>query len=196
MDCKDISCGSFFKKIIAKHAESFNHSAKRVILAAQAGTGMNIEIWSVGRENESFIDEGMNYYFQKTKPYINIELLVLQLPKKMLTADVERAKLMEEELILKKLKPNHYLVLLDEKGKQHNSIQWSQQFQQMMNQGVKTVVILIGGAFGVTEVIRKQAKQTWSLSTLVFPHQLVRLIVAEQVYRAYSILNNSPYHHS
>jgi 23S rRNA (pseudouridine1915-N3)-methyltransferase len=85
--------------------------------------------------------------------------------------------------------------LLDERGKALDSLQWSKQFQQCMNQGVKTLVILIGGAFGVTDTIRSTAKQVWSLSNLVFPHQMVRLIVAEQVYRAFSILNNSPYHH-
>lgn len=157
---------------------------------------MNIEIWSLGKENESFIEEGIRYYFQKTKPYNSIELILLQTAKKNATSDVERAKQQEEEMILKKLQPNHYLILLDERGKQLNSIQWSQQFQQCMNQGVKTLVLLIGGAFGVTENIRKQAKQVWSLSPLVFPHQLVRLMLAEQVYRSFSILNNSPYHHS
>ena len=157
---------------------------------------MHIEIWSVGKENESFIEEGLKYYFQKTRPYNSVELVILHPNKKTATTDVDRTKLQEEEMLFKKLQPNHYLVLLDERGKQLNSVQWSQQFQQMMNMGTKTVVILIGGAFGVTENIRKQAKQVWSLSSLVFPHQLVRLIVAEQVYRAFSILNNSPYHHS
>lgn len=156
---------------------------------------MNIEIWSLGKANEDFIASGLQYYFQKTKPWNPVELVILQLPKKALTSDVTRTKLQEEEMILKKLQPQHYLVLLDERGKTYNSIQWSQQFQQCMNQGVKTLVILIGGAFGVTDNIRRQAKQCWSLSNLVFPHQLVRLIVAEQVYRAFSILNNSPYHH-
>lgn len=156
---------------------------------------MNIEIWSLGKANEDFIASGLQYYFQKTKPWNPVELVILQLPKKTLTSDVARAKLQEEEMILKKLQPQHYLVLLDERGKAYNSVQWSQQFQQCMNQGVKTLVILIGGAFGVTDNIRKQARQCWSLSNLVFPHQLVRLIVAEQVYRAFSILNNSPYHH-
>ena len=156
---------------------------------------MNIEIWSIGKDNEPFIEEGIPYYFQKIKPYCNIELVVIQLPKKTTTTDIERSKTQEEEAILKKLQPTHYLILLDEKGKSYNSIQWSQQFQQFMNQGIKTLVILIGGAFGVTDNIRKCAKQTWSLSTLVFPHQLVRLIVAEQIYRTFSILNNSPYHH-
>jgi 23S rRNA (pseudouridine1915-N3)-methyltransferase len=156
---------------------------------------MNIEIWSLGKPNDKFIEEGIQYYFQKTKPWNPIELVILQLPKKALTSDVSRTKQLEEEMILKKLQSNHYLILLDERGKQLNSIQWSQQFQQCMNQGVKTLVILIGGAFGVTDAVKNAAKQTWSLSSLVFPHQMVRLIVAEQVYRAFSILNHSPYHH-
>lgn len=156
---------------------------------------MNVEIWSLGKENDAFIEAGVAYYFQKTRPYNPVSLVVLQTPKKAATTDVERTKLQEEELILKRLGPGHYLVLLDERGKMLNSIQWSQQFQQCMNQGVKTLVLLIGGAFGVTENVKKRANQCWSLSNLVFPHQMVRLIVAEQVYRSFSILNNSPYHH-
>jgi 23S rRNA (pseudouridine1915-N3)-methyltransferase len=156
---------------------------------------MNIEIWSLGKENESFIEDGLQYYFRKIKPYNPVGLVLLPTSKKLATADVERSKLQEEEMILKKLSQQHYLVLLDESGKQLDSIQWSKQFQQCMNQGVKTLVLLIGGAYGVTDTIKKRANQCWSLSGLVFPHQLVRLIVAEQVYRAFSILNNSPYHH-
>ncbi|RYD93135.1 MAG: 23S rRNA (pseudouridine(1915)-N(3))-methyltransferase RlmH [Sphingobacteriales bacterium] len=147
-------------------------------------------------ENESFIDEGISYYFNKTKPYNPVSLHILQLPKKAATTDPERTKALEEEMILKKLQPQHYLVLLDERGKMHSSVQWSREFQELMNRGTKTLVILIGGAFGVSAAVKQQAKQVWSLSALVFPHQLVRLIVAEQVYRAFSILNNSPYHHS
>lgn len=156
---------------------------------------MQIEIWSIGKENEAFIEAGVQYYFQKTKPYIPISLVVLSTPKKAATTDVKRTKQQEEELILKKLTPQHYLILLDERGKLHDSLQWANQFQQLMNMGTKTVVLLIGGAFGVTDAVRKQAKQCWSLSPLVFPHQLVRLLLAEQVYRSFSILHNSPYHH-
>ena len=157
---------------------------------------MHIEIWSIGKENESFIDEGINYYFKKTKPWNSIELVILQPPKKAATTDINRTKQVEEELILRKLTPQHYLILLDERGKQLTSPQWADQFQQLMNMGTRTVVLLIGGAFGVSDAVRRRAKQTWSLSPLVFPHQLVRLILAEQVYRSFSILNNSPYHHS
>ncbi|MCC6187246.1 MAG: 23S rRNA (pseudouridine(1915)-N(3))-methyltransferase RlmH, partial [Chitinophagaceae bacterium] len=103
---------------------------------------MNIEIWSLGKANDSFIEEGIQYYFGKTRPWNNIELVVLQVPKKLVTSDVLRSKQIEEELILKKLQAHHYLVLLDERGKQLDSIQWSHQFQNCMNQGVKTLVIL------------------------------------------------------
>jgi 23S rRNA (pseudouridine1915-N3)-methyltransferase len=156
---------------------------------------MNVEIWSVGKENEPFIEDGIRYYFKKTGPMNSVELVLIKPVKKIATTDIERTKLQEEELILKKLTPQHYLVLLDERGKSLDSVQWSQQFQQLMNQGTKTLVILIGGAFGFTDTVKKRANQCWSLSSLVFPHQLVRLIVAEQVYRSFSILNNSPYHH-
>ena len=157
---------------------------------------MVVEIWSVGKENESFIDSGLSYYFQKTRPWNPVELMLLKVPRKAVTADVARMKVLEEEMILKRLQPHHYLILLDERGKMLTSPQWAHQFQQCMNQGVKTLVILIGGAFGVSDAVKKKAQQCWSLSGLVFPHQLVRLIVAEQVYRSFSILNNSPYHHS
>lgn len=156
---------------------------------------MNIEIWSLGKNNEPYIEEGIRYYLNKIKPWNNIELVVLQVPKKNQTTDILRTKQIEEEILLKKLTPNHYLILLDERGKMLNSLQWSSQIQNLMNQGTKTLVILIGGAFGVSDTIKQRANQTWSLSQLVFPHQLVRLIVAEQVYRAFNILNHSPYHH-
>ena len=156
---------------------------------------MQVEIWSVGKANEPFMDPAITHYLQKVKPYNPVELVLLQAGKKANTSDVARTKQTEEDLILKRLQPQHYLVLLDERGKLLDSVQWSAQFQNCMNTGVKTLVLLIGGAFGVTDAVRQRAQQTWSLSKLVFPHQLVRLIVAEQTYRAFSILNNSPYHH-
>ncbi len=156
---------------------------------------MNIEIWSPGKANDDFIEQGIQYYFKKTRPWNPVELVVMQVPKKETTNDPLRAKLIEEEMILKKLQPYHYLILLDERGKLLDSLQWSQQIQACMNQGTKTLVFLVGGAFGVTDKIRKAARQTWSLSALVFPHQMVRLLLAEQIYRSFSILNHSPYHH-
>lgn len=157
---------------------------------------MDIEIWTVGKANASYIQEGIDEYFKKTKPYINIKLEILQLPRKMATQDRDRAISLEGEMILNRLQSHHYLILLDERGKPYDSKQWANKFQQIMNEGTKTMVLLIGGAYGVSPKVKESARQMWSLSPLVFPHQLVRLIVAEQIYRAYSILNNSPYHHT
>ena len=157
---------------------------------------MNVEIWSIGKANEPFIDPAINHFLQRIKLYNPVELVILQPSKKANTTDIPRTRQAEEELILKRLQPHHYLVLLDERGKMLDSPQWANQFQQCMNTGTKTMVLLIGGAFGVSEAVREKAKQVWSLSKLVFPHQLVRLVLAEQIYRAFSILNNSPYHHS
>ncbi len=157
---------------------------------------MNIEIWSLGKENEGFINDGLNYYFKKTMPYCPVSLHLLQVPKKAASTHIDFIKQSEEELILKKLQAQHYLVLLDETGKLLDSPQWAKQFEHCMNSGVRTLVILIGGAYGVTATIKQKAKQIWSLSNLVFPHQLVRLIAAEQVYRAFSIIHHSPYHHA
>lgn len=156
---------------------------------------MNIEIWSVGKENEAFIGDGLKYYFPKISHYNSIELVLLQPNKKNITTDANRAKIQEEELILKRLQPHHYLVLLDERGTQLSSIQWADHVQQCMTRSVKTLVFLIGGAYGVTDVIRNRADQCRALSAMIFPHQLVRLIVAEQVYRALSIIHHSQYHH-
>lgn len=156
---------------------------------------MDIEIWSIGKASEPHIEQGVSIYLKKLAPWIKVELNILSLPKKLQTTDVSATIKNEEALILKRLQTHHYLILLDERGKMLDSIQWAEQFQQCMNMGVRTIVILIGGAFGVSQAVKQRAQQVWSLSKLVFPHQLVRLMVAEQVYRAYSILKNAPYHH-
>jgi 23S rRNA (pseudouridine1915-N3)-methyltransferase len=101
----------------------------------------------------------------------------------------------EGEIILGLLKNDDYLVLLDERGKHFTSEGFAAFIQQRANESKKNIIFLIGGAFGVSEEVSKRADYTWSLSPLVFPHQLVRLILAEQIYRACSINRNEKYHH-
>lgn len=155
---------------------------------------MNIEIWSLGKQNESFIQEGISYYFKKIKPYLPISLEIIT-PKKTFN-DIAATKKYEEELVLKKLHSHHQLILLDEQGKKLNSPGWAHSLQQCMNTGTKTLVLLVGGAYGVSDTLRATAREVWSLSDLVFPHQLVRLITAEQIYRALAIIHRLPYHHA
>lgn len=157
---------------------------------------MVIEIWSIGKANEAFMEPAIAHYLQKVKPWCQVELVVLPPPKKGATPSPEATMLAEEAILLKRLQAHHHLILLDERGKLLSSPEWAASFQGMMNQSVKTLVLLIGGAYGVSDAVKARADKTWSLSKLVFPHQLVRLVVAEQVYRAFSILHNSPYHHA
>ena len=156
---------------------------------------MQIEIWSIGNKNDSYIEEGMQHYFKRVKPYCPISLQVLPPPKRTNNTPIAQSMIAEEKLILSKLTSQHYLILMDETGKLLDSPQWANAIQQIMNQSHKTLVFLIGGPWGVTEEIKKRANVIWSLSKLVFPHQLVRLLLAEQIYRSFSIMHNSSYHH-
>lgn len=156
---------------------------------------MKVEIWSVGKANEGHMEPAIAYYLQKVRPWCQTELVILPPPYKGSLPSPEAMLQAEEALILKKLQPQHHLILLDERGKLLSSPEWATAFQGLLNNSTKTLVLLIGGAYGVSDAVRAKADKVWSLSRLVFPHQLVRVIAAEQVYRAFSILANSPYHH-
>lgn len=156
---------------------------------------MQIEVWTLGKDNYPYIEEGVQNYISKLKSWVPLKYVVIPTAKKNQQSNKTFIKQAEEELIIKKLNKNQYLILLDENGLKLDSPTVSKKIEQCMNQSVKTLVFLIGGAYGVSDNIKSLAQQVWSLSPLVFPHQLVRLILAEQIYRAYSILNNTPYHH-
>ncbi len=101
----------------------------------------------------------------------------------------------ESQKLLSRLSPDDVVVLLDERGKQWSTPELSGQIESWQNQAAKSVVFVVGGAFGVTDDLPNRANHVWSLSTLVFPHEQVRLIVAEQLYRAYDLLHGGKYHH-
>jgi len=101
----------------------------------------------------------------------------------------------EGELILKKISTSDFLVLLDDKGTEFTSLRFSNWIQKRMNSGLKQLVFVIGGPYGFSEAVYKRANQKVSLSKMTFSHQMIRLFFTEQLYRAFSILNNLPYHH-
>jgi 23S rRNA (pseudouridine1915-N3)-methyltransferase len=101
----------------------------------------------------------------------------------------------EGELILSKLSPTDYLILLDENGKSFTSLEFANELQKKMNAGIKTLVYVIGGPYGFSEIVYQKAQQKISLSKMTFSHQMVRLFFIEQVYRGFTILKNEPYHH-
>jgi 23S rRNA (pseudouridine1915-N3)-methyltransferase len=157
---------------------------------------MKIQCWSIGKANESYVDEGIQQFTKRIQHYYPIEWKMIPSPKNAGTLSAPDLKQKEGETIVGLLKPEDYLVLLDERGKQFNSEQLALFIQQRANASEKNLVFLIGGAFGVSEAVLNRANFTWSLSPLVFPHQLVRLLLAEQLYRACTIIRNEKYHHT
>jgi 23S rRNA (pseudouridine1915-N3)-methyltransferase len=156
---------------------------------------MKILIISVGKSNEPYVEEGIKDFTGRISKYFPVNLQIIAPPKIAASLSESGLKKAEGLLILQQILQDDYLVLLDERGQMFDSPGIAQLIQQRANESCKRLVFLIGGAFGVDEPIFKRANTTWSLSKLVFPHMLVRLLLSEQIYRACSILRNEKYHH-
>lgn len=157
---------------------------------------MKLQFWTVGKPHESYVKEGIDVFTKRISNYFSVQWQIIPMPKNAGMMSEMDLKLKEGEMILDFLKKEDYLILLDERGKQLSSEGLASFMQQRANESEKNLVFLIGGAYGVSNDVMKRANYKWSLSQLVFPHQLVRLILAEQVYRSCSILRNEKYHHS
>jgi 23S rRNA (pseudouridine1915-N3)-methyltransferase len=156
---------------------------------------MKIHFWAIGKNHEPFVKSGVEDFTKRISKYFNVEWNIIPLPKNSGMMSEMDLKKKEAEMILDWLQKDDFLVALDEHGKQMSSVQLSQFLQSRANESVKRLVFVIGGAFGLDEAVLKKANSKWSLSQLTFPHQLVRLILAEQLYRACTILRNEKYHH-
>lgn len=151
---------------------------------------------SVGKAHERYVKDGIEDFTTRINHYFPAEWLLIPNVKNAVSLSQSELKKEEAKVILACLQTDDVLFLLDERGKAISSIQLAQLVQQKANESCRRMVFLIGGAFGVDNVIFKRANYTLSLSQLTFPHMLVRLILAEQVYRACTILKNEKYHHS
>lgn len=156
---------------------------------------MKLQFWSVGKPHEPYVKDGVEIFTKRITHYYPAEWNIIPVPKNTATLGEMDVKKKEGETILNFLQKEDYLVLLDERGKQLKSEDLAKFIEQRANERVKKMVFLIGGAFGVSDEVAKRANYKWGLSNLVFPHQLVRLILAEQVYRACTIIKNEKYHH-
>lgn len=153
---------------------------------------LKIAFISVGKSNEPHIKEGVDLFTKRIGHYYPIDWQLIAPAK---ATDPVQIKKIEAPFILKVIHPTDVLILLDETGKMLSSPGVAKLIQKYANQSAQRLVFLIGGAYGVSDAIKLRAQFTWSLSELVFPHMLVRFILAEQVYRACSILANEKYHH-
>jgi 23S rRNA (pseudouridine1915-N3)-methyltransferase len=149
-----------------------------------------IRIIVIGKKHEAWVAEAIECYEKRLKKPFNVEWVTL--PHSAQTGLVAREK--ESEAIVSRLNANDYVVLLDEKGEMLNSVGISKLIHSQL-EASKPIAIIIGGAYGVNETVIDRADYVWSLSKLVFPHQLVRLILAEQLYRSQEIAYGNPYHH-
>jgi 23S rRNA (pseudouridine1915-N3)-methyltransferase len=157
---------------------------------------MKLQFWSIGKDHDGYIKKGVEEFTTRVGNYFKAEWKILPIPKNAGLMSEPEMKKKEGELILAAIDKEDYLVALDERGKQLNSEGLAAFLQARANESTRRLIFLIGGAYGLDEMVLKRSNYTWSLSQLVFPHQLVRLILAEQVYRACTILRNEKYHHS
>jgi len=156
---------------------------------------MKIKLLAIGKTDDKNLQILINTYESRLKHYIKFELEIIPDIKNVKNLSLKLQKEKEGELILKKLQPTDSLVLLDEKGKEFRSIEFSSFLQKKMNTGVKQMVFVIGGPYGFSEKVYKKAVGKISLSKMTFSHQMIRLFFVEQLYRAFTILKNEPYHH-
>lgn len=150
-----------------------------------------ITILAIGKKHEPWISPGLERYEKRLKAPWNLQWILL--PHSSLEGD--RARQEESERLLSRIDTTDFMLLLDEHGKSLDSPAFSAMFERLQVQS-KRIVVVIGGAYGVNDELMKRADATVSLSSMVFPHQLVRLLLAEQVYRAQSIAAGTRYHHS
>jgi 23S rRNA (pseudouridine1915-N3)-methyltransferase len=153
---------------------------------------MKIEIWWIGKTFQDFTLKGYNVFLKRIQKFNPTDIVEFAEIKGQ--SNPVSLKKMEAERILAKLKLDDFLVLLDEKGKSFTSVEFSEFIQKKEIQSVKKLIFLVGGAYGFDERLYERANDKISLSNMTFSHQLIRLIFMEQLYRAYTIQHNFPYH--
>lgn len=155
---------------------------------------MKIVLINTGKTSEPHIKEGLDIYLKRIAFYVPIEVVDIQdIKEKKLS--VEKQKELEGNSLLKYITKFDYVIVLDEKGIEYSSEEFASHLQKQMNRGIKSLAFITGGPYGFSKEVYSHSQERMSLSRMTFPHQLVRLIFIEQLYRAITILNNEPYHH-
>ncbi len=158
---------------------------------------MNITIVSVGKLKEKYLKMGMEEFEKRLKSYAKVSLVEVadeRAPESLSEADMEIVKKKEAERILAKIGTSDYVIALAIEGKMKTSEQLSADLASLMTYGKSKVTIVIGGSLGLHESIYNRADELLSFSKMTFPHQMMKLILLEQIYRAFRIMKNEPYH--
>ncbi|MAB48829.1 MULTISPECIES: 23S rRNA (pseudouridine(1915)-N(3))-methyltransferase RlmH [Winogradskyella] len=156
---------------------------------------MQIKLIAIGKTDNKNLQTLIEDYKKRLSHYIKFEFEIIPDLKNVKHLSEEQQKEKEGELILAKTQNSDVLILLDENGKQMDSVAFSNYLQKHMNSGIKTLIFVIGGPYGFSEEVYKRANGKLGLSKMTFSHQMVRLFFTEQLYRGFTILKNEPYHH-
>jgi 23S rRNA (pseudouridine1915-N3)-methyltransferase len=152
---------------------------------------MRVSLVAVGQRMPGWVQQGFSEYAQRLRPRLPLQLMEVPAAKR--GADVARAMEEEGRRLLAAVRSDDYVVALDERGKQRTSVEMSQWLGQRLNDG-RDLDFLVGGADGFAPEVMRRANERWSLSPLTLPHALVRVVFAEQIYRAVTLLDGHPYH--
>lgn len=156
---------------------------------------MKIKLLAIGKTDNKHLQLFMDEYINRIGFYISFEMQVIPDLKKTKSLSETQQKEKEGEFLLKQIDSTDVVILLDENGKSYTSVAFSEVLQKKMNSGIKNLVFIIGGPYGFSEALYQRANGKLSLSAMTFSHQMVRLFFVEQLYRAFTILKNEPYHH-
>lgn len=156
---------------------------------------MRIILMCIGKTDDKLVISSIDNYAKRLKHYINFEIQIIPDLKKSKNLTQEQQKVKEGEVVLKHINRTDYVVLLDERGLIYSSIGFSDFIEQKMVQSVSRLVFVIGGPYGFSEAIYERADSQLSLSKMTFSHQMIRLFIVEQLYRAFTIIRGEPYHH-
>lgn len=156
---------------------------------------MKVTLVLVGKTTDQAVIMGLEKYFKRLKRYIPFSLVTIPALKNTKNLSESEIKTKEGALILSKIPEAGFVVLLDEKGKEMSSIQFADFIESKMIQSIKNLVFVVGGAYGFSEDVYRNASTKIAMSQMTFSHQIIRLIFMEQIYRAFTIINKEPYHH-
>lgn len=158
---------------------------------------MNIKIICVGKLKEKFLKEGIGEFQKRLKTYANLEIVEVKdeaCPENSSELEMEKIKEVEGERILSKISKGAYVIALDIGGKSLTSEDFAKKIEDLSVEGISSIDFIIGGSLGLSEGVKSKSDYRLSFSKFTFPHGLMRLILVEQVYRAFRIINNHPYH--
>ncbi len=161
------------------------------------GISLNITIVTIGKLKEKYLIQGINEYLKRLTAYAKVEVVELsdeKAPENLSESEMEIVKQKEGERILAKLSDDTHVIALAIEGKMKSSEQLADDIERLATYGKSRIAFIIGGSLGLSKDVMKRANDTLSFSKMTFPHQLMRLILVEQVYRAFRIIRNEPYH--